>query len=45
MMEAPMERGVTSDETTIAVTGTPAVAVALGGFPLLSSLHRSLDHL
>jgi len=45
MIEAPMERGEMSDETTIAVAGTAAVVVPLSWFSLLSSLRRSLDHL
>jgi len=45
MREAPIERGERRDETTIAVTSTPAVTVPLSGVSLLSSLHRSLSHL
>jgi hypothetical protein len=45
MRETPIERREMSDERTIAVTGTPAVAVALVGFSLLSSLDRGISHL
>jgi hypothetical protein len=40
-----MERGETRDEKTIAVIGTPAVAVALGSVSLLASLDRGISHL
>jgi len=40
-----MERGEMSDETTIAVAGTPAVVVAPIGFCCLSSLDRGISHL
>jgi hypothetical protein len=45
MIDTPIERGAMSDETTIVVTGIPAVIVAPSRFARLSSLHRSLDHL
>jgi hypothetical protein len=45
MREAPMKRGETRDEKTIAVTGTPVVALPPSGFSHLSSLHRSLSYL
>jgi hypothetical protein len=45
MIDTPIERGETSDETTIAVTGTPAVVVAPGRFAELSSLDRGIAHL
>jgi len=45
MIETPIEREEFSDEKTIAVTGTPAVALPLSGFSPLSALYRSLDHL
>jgi len=45
MIEIAIERGETSDETTIAVTGTPVVVVARSWFSPLLSLYRRLDHL